>query len=30
MALIQPPEKGVMRVDDKLFKIEYTDLFEVQ
>lgn len=29
MAPIQPEEKGVMRVDNKLFKTEYVDLFEI-
>lgn len=28
MAPVQPSEKGVMRVDDKLFNVEYADLFE--
>lgn len=29
MASVQPVEKGVMRVDNKLFKSEYVNLFEV-
>lgn len=29
MASVQPPEKGVMRVDDKLFNVDYADLFEI-
>lgn len=29
MAPVQPSEKGVMRVDNKLFNVEYTDLFEI-
>ena len=29
MALVQPSEKGVMRVDDKMFNVEYADLFEI-
>ncbi len=29
MASVQPSEKGVMRVDNKLFNVEYVDLFEI-
>ena len=29
MAPVQPSQKGVMRVDDKLFNVEYADLFDI-
>ncbi len=29
MTPVQPSEKGVMRVDNKLFNVDYTDLFEI-
>ena len=29
MAPVQPSQKGVMRVDDKLFNVQYSDLFDI-